>query len=581
MVDDVSKRQAELITKVIAMGQGSFYESNPAEIIIPEPIVETKSQYVFNNNEDYTTADKEQLKSTSSQVSDVKPTTTTLLPWKHQSQPTSSLSPPPRQTKSKRDSNVSRKNSQFNNDSSNNNSRGGRRPLVDPTLTPRVKPRSIKTKKQPSLLRLSLDAELLQQTSSPDGVFSLQDNDSLSSCKAGHSSLSFTPTQSQPFRSGTLGATRNPKLSISTDHNDVPLPPLPTTTTTTTTTTTALNIPSVTTNTSHVNTNTRPNSQSTCATSNSNISYIADSPVSVSAVEAVAIDLEEEKLTLKERRHRKSPLSMPDTEQLTLALQSFQTEEPDEKKPLHPLQQQLRRRRQSQQIYYDNNNNNNDDELVWRQQILEQSLAFSFQNKSRHEAMLSLEGKHSKGTTTLQPIVNFHELDSHFENDSNDVQDVVKEKAQYDAVVSRTTMHRRQLSHDERKSTFNNNNNRTSLRARSPTESITTTNEKKMLQQSETMVSPAQQLGIITENEVATTTTTTPISANKKLLFTTTSGPHLTVTPETPPHHQQNAPSLISAPSTPNSIDSSVFDHDDYINHERHPHLSLILSSAP
>lgn len=97
MVDDVSKRQAELITKVIAMGQGSFYESNPAEIIIPEPIVETKSrkfrwsscfsfitkfkknktqkirisqsyeEYVFNNNEDYTTADKEQLKSTSSQ----------------------------------------------------------------------------------------------------------------------------------------------------------------------------------------------------------------------------------------------------------------------------------------------------------------------------------------------------------------------------------------------------------------------------------------------------------------------------------------------------------------------------------
>lgn len=450
---------------------------------------------------------------------------------------------------------MSRKNSQPNDGS---NSRGGRRPLVDPTLTPRVKPRSIKTKKQPSLLRLSLDAELLQQAS-PDGVFSLQDNESLSSCKAGHSSLSFTPTQSQPFRSGTLGAARNPKLSISTDHNDVPLPPLPT-----------LNIPFVTNTSSD---NTRPNSQSTNATNNSNISYIADSPVSVSAVEAVAIGLDEEKLTLKERRHRKSPLSMPDTEQLTLALQSFQTKEPDEKKPLHPLQQSGRRRRHSQQVYYDNNDN--DDEHVWRQQILEQSLAFSFQNKSRHEAMLTLEGKHSKSATTLQPIVNFHELDSHFENDSDYVQDVVKEKAQYDAVVSRTKMHRRQLSHDERKSTLSNNNNRTSLRARSPTEP--TTNKMLQQQQNEMMISPAQQLGIIAENEVATTT---PISANKKLLFTT-SGPHLSVTPETPPHHQQNAPSLISAPSTPNSIDSSVFDHDDYMNHERHPHLSLILASAP
>ncbi|KAG2235775.1 hypothetical protein INT48_001001, partial [Thamnidium elegans] len=570
------KHQAEMNRKITE--RGSFYETNSAEPIETKSrkfrwsscfafitkfkknktqkirVSQSYEEYVFN--EDYT-PDKEQLKSTI-QVSDVKPSAS--LPWKHQSQPTSSLSPPPRQTKSKRDSNVSRKNSQPND---SNNSRGGRRPLVDPTLTPRVKPRSIKTKKQPSLLRLSLDAELLQQAS-PDGVFLLQDNDSLDSCKAGHSSLSFTPTQSQPFRSGTLGAARNPKLSISTD-NDVP--PLPT-----------LNIPYVT---NSSNDNTRPNSQSTSATNNSNISYIADSPVSVSAVEAVAID-EEEKLTLKERRHRKSPLSMPDTEQLTLALKNFQTEESDEKKPLHPLQQ-LRRRRQSQQVYYDSND---DDEHIWRQQILEQSLAFSFQNKSRHEAMLTLEGKHSKGTT-LQPIVNFHELDSHFENDSNDinnVQDVVKEKAQYDAVVSRTTMHRRHLSHDERKSTFNNNNNRTSLRARSPTE--LTTNEKKMSQQQQqqqsemiitSTLSPAQQLGIITENEVATTT---PISANKKLLFTT-SGPHLSVTPETPPHHQQNAPSLISAPSTPNSIDSSVFDHDDYMNHERHPHLSLILSSAP
>lgn len=396
------------------------------------------------------------------------------IPWRQQ--PSSSLSPPPRQAKSKRDSNMSHRHSQ-----PADPTKYGRRPLVDPTLTPRVKPRSIKTKKQPSLLRLSLDADLLH---SPDG---LHDNESLYTCKTGHSSSSFT-LSNQPYRSGTLGATRNPKLSLTFD-NDVP--PLP-----------LLNIP---------NDQTRPNSQST---THSNLS-LSDSPVSI---EAVAMDTDE-KLTLKQRRQRKSPLSMPETEKLTIALKDLLVDEQEEKK---------KKQRKSYQ------------EEVWRQQLLEQSIAFSFQNKSRQEAMLILEGKKTQSVLSLQPIVNVHELDHHFEKKT---QDVVRDKAQYDAIVSSSAIHKRQLSHDERRSM---NNNRTSLSARSPSDS--SSNEKQV-----------QQIG-----EKSTCLT------NKKQITS-----HLSVTPETPPHHQQNAPSLISAPSTPNSIDSSVF--EDYMVHERQ-HVTLALN---
>ncbi|KAG2198887.1 hypothetical protein INT47_010292 [Mucor saturninus] len=444
------------------------------------------------------------------QVLQVRPCSS--IPWRQQ--PSSSLSPPPRQAKSKRDSSMSHRHSQ-----PADPTKYGRRPLVDPTLTPRVKPRSIKTKKQPSLLRLSLDAELLH---SPDGV---HDNESLYTCKTGHSSSSFTlPNQVQPYRSGTLGATRNPKLSLTFD-NDVP--PLP-----------LLNIPSS-------NEHTRPNSQSTTTTSNSNISF-ADSPVSV---EAVALDIDGgEKLTLKQRRQRKSPLSMPETEQLTIALKELLVNEQEEKKK----QQQQRKSYQ---------------EEVWRQQLLEQSIAFSFQNKSRQEAMLTLEGKKSQGVLSLQPIVNVHDLDHHFEKD-NSTGDVVRDKAQYDAIVSSSAIHKRQLSHDERRSTITiSNNNRTSLRARSPSHS--SANEKKVLQtQTHQQTTIEKAAAAIDEHGI----TNQACSTNKK---TNTIGSHLSVTPETPPHHQLNAPSLISAPSTPNSIDSSVF--EDYMVHERQ-HVALALN---
>lgn len=500
------------------------------------------------------------------QAADVVVVKATGTSWKQQQlqqQPTSSLSPPPRQTKNKRDSSIS----QFLNQSNDNtNNTKDRRPLVDPTLTPRVKPRSIKTKKQPSLLRLSLDAELLQQ--SPDGTFSIQDNDSTTStCKTGHSSLSFTPTsttQYPPFRSGTLGAVKNSKVRMSShdSSDDIPLPPpLP-----------KINITS-----DILHYDSRPNSQVTTNTNNSNVSYVTDSPVSMSLVEIID---DEEKLTLKERRHRRSPLSMPDTDQLTLALKGLISVEEIEngseqelsQPPLPPLPP-LPTKRDSQQLqqhYYESSVADEENDHTWRQQLLEQTIAFSLQNKSRQDAMLALEGKKPRALS-LQPIVAVHELNNHFDTDDNTTsttksgQDVVKDKAQYDAIVSRT--HKRQLSHDDRK-TNSYNNYRTSLRT-----SESSANEKKIVDQ-------ASQLDIISENEIAhITTTTTPVSANKMLLFST-NGQRLSVTPETPPPHQQNAPSLISAPSTPNSFDSSVFDHDDYLNHDRLHHLAAYVHSA-
>ena len=396
--------------------------------------------------------------------------------WRQQTVIIPSLSPPPRQSKCKRDSSTS----QLNGDNATS-----RRPLVDPTLTPRVKPRSIKTKKQPSLLRLSLDAELLNQ-SPADSAF--HDNEStLSTSKSHHSSLSFTPTstsQYHPFRSGTLGANVKTTKHKSTSRDSHTPPPLP-----------RLHIPS------DYDSYSRPNSQ---ATTISNISYLIDSPISV-------IDLtdDEDKLTLKERRQRKSPLAMPDTEQLTLALKDIATATAlaSERETIQP-------------IVHDSSD---EDDLMWRHQLLEKSIAFSFQSKSRQEAMLALEGKKSRS------LVSVHSFD-------DTTQDIVREKAEYDAIVSRTP--KRQSSHEDKRNSFNNY--RTSLK---------TSNDKKM-------ATPEDALGIITENEIASTSA--PFLYPSAQRFS----------PDTP--HQLNAPSLISAPSTPNSIDSSVMDHDDYMNRLDH-----------
>lgn len=426
-----------------------------------------------------------------------------MILWSHQHlvqqqqpspiMPPPSLSPPPRQTKSKRDS--------YNNTATTATTTS-RRPLIDPTLTPRVKPISIKTRKQPSLLRLSLDAELLQ---SPDG-----DNDSFITFKTGHStsSASITPTTttpSVPFRSGTLGATNNSRVnSNAMQPLPSPPPPLP-----------PLNIPL-----DPTISQSRPQSQATTTT---------DSPISTTAS-----DEDEHKLTLIERRRRRSPLSMPNTDQLTLALDEMLIEEQQQQQQQQPP-----------------------DDPSWRQQLLEQTLAYSFNDRSRQDAMMILEGKKVRAVS-LQPIAHIRELDDHFEHQTGSA--VVRDKAQYEAIVASTTTHRRQLSYEDRKQP------RTSLRARSPSVATTVEVESKQQQQ--------QQLEIITENEIATCRT--PTSASSKFPVAHSNTLLLNVTPETPPYHKQTAPSLISAPSTPNSIDSSVIEQDDYMNHR----VQLCLSTS-
>lgn len=507
----------------------------------------------------------------------------------------------------------------MNKESTTTNQKTDRRPILDPTLTPRVKPRSIKSKKQPSLLRLSLDAELLQQQqpSSPDGVISLYyDNESISSTTAAHSSLSITPTsttQYQPFITGTLGMKAQNKLSFSpscsTEELPPPLPPLPPGQQQLAKNTIPLK-PN--TSSSSIITERPLSTQSTMTiiTSNSHISQqqqqqIVDSPGSVISTvtddELTEASSTSEKLTLKERRHRRSPLAMPDTEQLTLALKGLEQqqqqliEQHDKKRsapttaipsiPLPPITQLDKPRNRSAGSATEQQESSSDeDDSIWRQQLLEQTLAFSFQNKSRQEAMLTLEGKKASPSAaqqqraiSLQPIVNVHKLADHFTNGDRSV---VQDKAQYDAIVSRTRRASSTTQQSQQDNDFQlqqqqqQRKNYRTLRARSASDSSSSSssfNNKLILQQQQQQ----EQLDIITENEVVhiTRTGTKNNSSNNKVFINAS-----VTTPETPPHHQLNAPSLISAPSTPNSIDSSVLDHDDYLNERLH-NMTFVQSS--
>lgn len=458
--------------------------------------------------------------------------------WKNQLHPTSSLSPPPRQQKSKRGSTLqdNENTMKLNHTPANNNNRG-RRPLIDPTLTPRVKPRSIKTKRQPSLLRLSLDAELLQ---SPDG-----DNDSMDTFKTNRSSnaSSLTPI-SAPFRSGTLGSTPMNRLSI---QQQPPLPPVP-----------PIHIPL------EYNSSSRPHSQST---QSSHYNH-SDSPVSIDSSKEAVDDEEYEddgKLTLKERRRRRSPLSLPNTDQLTLALKEMTVEKQELSKD-HVTNKRQTYDSAIPQVY--NLDGLDNASSLWRHQLLEQTLAFSFEDQSRQDAMMTLEGKKARAVS-LRPIAPVEELDHHFDGKPCNV---VRDKAQYDAVVSFTRPESSSLQQQH-----NDNDKRQSLqrvssllRARLPSaaseyhheDAHTSHNNKQQLQ---SLVQTAQPpLEIICENQVATPTM-------KHI-------PHFTVAPETPPYHKQTTPSLISAPSTPNSIDSSVID-DDYMGNERLQQQFLKLSN--
>ncbi|CEP17615.1 hypothetical protein [Parasitella parasitica] len=397
-------------------------------------------------------------------------------PQPHQQPPAPlSLSPPPRQIKSKRES--------FGNQSNSDATPISRRILIDPTLTPRVEPISTKTKKQPSLLRLSMDIELLMSSDI--------DNDSCIALQSGVGSVS-------PFRSGTLditNASRSNSASL-----PPPLPPL--------------TIPLD----SCIN-NSRPHSQLTTT----------DSPISTTAS-----DDEEHKLTLIERRRRRSPLTMPNSDQLTLAVEDKSME--DVEKPLPPLPTE------------------SPQNTSRPQSLMEPSACSMLNDPSRQDAMLALEGKKVRAVS-LQPIAHIRELDDHFEQSTDN--DIVRDKAQYDAVVSRTKTYSRQLSYEDKAQS------RTLLRARSPPVASIDIEPKQ------------QQLEIITENEIAMCRT--PTSANNR--FPALSNTLLSTTPETPSYHKQAAPSLISAPSTPNSIDSSMIEHDDYISHQKHQ-MSLFLVTA-
>ncbi|KAI7902166.1 uncharacterized protein BX663DRAFT_561742 [Cokeromyces recurvatus] len=173
--------------------------------------------------------------------------------------PSPSLSPPPRQNKSKRDS----------------HSVPIKCPLIDPTLTPRVKPKSLKTsRKQPSLLRLSL----VDPIQSPDG-----ENNSINTSKIEQSSSVFSSTiQPHPFRSGTLGTDHFRFINSSSHYL------------------------------SQLDSN-RPYSTATSTnTDTSNTNSDED-------------EEQNKRLSLKERRRRRSPLSFPSTEQLTLVLLKDQT----------------------------------------------------------------------------------------------------------------------------------------------------------------------------------------------------------------------------------------------------------------
>ncbi|CAO3700432.1 hypothetical protein G6F70_004797 [Rhizopus microsporus] len=334
--------------------------------------------------------------------------------WK---EPTSSLLPPPRQPKPKRQS--------IQIPTSNKD----RIPLIDPTLTPKVKPKSAKG--QPTLLRLSLDAECLQ---SPTQSIKDDDNESVSTGYSG--STSNHPT---PFRSGTLGATK--------PSSDLVIPPLPS----------------------------RPTNSSLDSWLTATEKPL-DSCISVSAMsqpeEEIDLIDESRRLSLKERRRRKSPLTLPGAEQLTLAIKETKI--------------------------------NENEDHTWRHQLVEQSVIYSFRDKYRQEAMLSLEGKR-------------HQEEKSLDNSKN----------------KKISSKSRRSSHIDQPSEF--------------------TQKERSQERSE-------GLEIICEDEI-------PKIVSRAMIQI----------PETPPHHQQFTPSLISVPSTPNSIDSSMIDHEEYLV-QQHA-LAVCLSS--
>jgi hypothetical protein len=448
--------------------------------------------------------------------------------------PSSALSPPPRQSKAKRETISSA--AELN---------AGRRPLVDPTLTPKVKPRSNK-KKQPSLLRLSLDADMLQTSSSSShdttisSLSNQSDSDSIS-CKTARSSSDHSFI---PFRSGTLGGMLRSRLSLT---SAPPLPPP------------QIVIPPL------------PDSRSSSDILASHVT--AESPLSYSSNSNTNSRPNSDGLTIKERRKRTSPASIPSVDHLTIALKEWvdQQSEDHHKYHYHHHLSQFEDKNSNDE----NNNNNNSSNVSKIDNHTANNTQENIQEKYRQDAMLSLEGKKSKAVSA-QPIANTRELDYHFEKKTEEsepsprfseqktgtcTRDLVRDKAQYEAIVSRTMVLRRQSSQEERQP----NNSRPIPRIKS---AACLENNEESKQE--------KPLGIICENEILLLSDKSggPASAmyDTKMLLPIPS--HL-VPPETPPHHIQSAPSLVSSPSTPNSFESSMYEQDDYVS----PQLTFVHSS--
>ncbi|KAG0166503.1 hypothetical protein DFQ30_007117 [Apophysomyces sp. BC1015] len=167
-------------------------------------------------------------------------------------------------------------------------------------------------------------------------------------------------------------------------------------------------------------------------------SSLTGSPTSSSPHPSLSFSLSEpgecNRPSLIERRRRRSPQTIPDDDRLTLALQNSSkwSSDDESRDNTSALSSQT-----SEKLAVV------DKEMAWCQRRLEQSLEASFKTKSRQRAMMALEGKMK--TVTMNPIADIFELDDKLE--SYEV-DVVRDKAQYDAVVART-LHRRPCSHDE------------------------------------------------------------------------------------------------------------------------------------
>ncbi|KAI8388356.1 uncharacterized protein BYT42DRAFT_611414 [Radiomyces spectabilis] len=146
-------------------------------------------------------------------------------------------------------------------------------------------------------------------------------------------------------------------------------------------------------------------------------------------------------IPLKERRRRRSPLLIPESQRLTLALKS----PPSEASLADPYQYTS----STSKTWNSTPSTPLTNDSMWRHHLIEQSLKYSLWpslDVSRQQAMDALEGRKAGKSVTMMPIANVQELDSLLDDAS---EKIVRDKAHYDAIVARTTQnhHRRPLCH--------------------------------------------------------------------------------------------------------------------------------------